>query len=216
MPDRDQRWAERTVEVPPGWPGERPERHPNRAGESPTVADGSGLSTPQGQPRPEFHRGVARVGSSGPAPLEQTQEYGGTRGYGEESGRGASWSGGSDSGQRAPLRYRMRQLRRGGEWTWIGGLFAFVCWGIWTVSVRGTDFVVPALAFTLVLLVAVGVFALSRLLGRVVIERGLSRVRRSAWGSHLATGAFLTAAGVAYLGQTPWVVDAWNWLRGLG
>jgi hypothetical protein len=59
------------------------------------------------------------------------------------------------------------------------------------------------------------VFTLSRVLGRVVIERGLGRPRRSAWAAHLATGVFLAAAGVAYLGQTEWVVDAWNWVRGL-
>jgi hypothetical protein len=81
--------------------------------------------------------------------------------------------------------------------------------------VRGDDFVVPALAFVLVLLVAVGVFTLSRVLGMVILERGMGRVRRSAWGAHLATGLFLAAAGLAYLGQTEWVVNAWNWLRGL-
>jgi hypothetical protein len=114
------------------------------------------------------------------------------------------------------VRYQLRQLRRGGEWSWIGGLFAFVSWGIWTISVRGADLVVPVLAFVLVLLVALGVFALSRLLGRVVLERGLGRTRRSAWAAHLVTGLFLAGAGVAYLGQTEWIVEAWNWVRGLG
>jgi hypothetical protein len=194
MADRMQPWAERTVEVPPGGPPDDGPAWPP-------------FMPPFAAPRsPEYHRGVAQVGSRGPAPLDATQEYG---------GQPAHWDTRAGTAPRPPMRHQFRQLRRGGEWTWVGGLFAFVCWGIWTVSVRSGNFVVPALAFVLVLLVAVGVFALSRLLGRVVIERGLGRVRRSAWAAHLVTGVFLAGAGVAYLGQTVWVVDAWNWLRGL-
>jgi len=187
MADHRQPWAERTVEVPPG--------------------DGSGWPPLAPSRGPEFHRGVAQVGRRGPTPLETTQEYG---------GQPAPWHAEQSVDEpRPPARQRFRQLRRGGEWTWIGGLFAFICWGIWTVSVRGGNFTTPAVAFVVVLCVAAGVFTLSRLLGRVVIERGLGRQRRSAWVAHLATGVFLAAAGVAYLGQTEWVVDAWNWLRGL-
>jgi hypothetical protein len=116
---------------------------------------------------------------------------------------------------RVPVRSQVRQLRRGGEWTWIGALFAFVCWGVWAVSARDADLVGPVLAFLLVLIIAAGVFTLSRLLGRVILERSLRRIRRSAWGSHLATGVFLIGAGIAYLGQTPWVVDAWTWFKEL-
>jgi hypothetical protein len=193
MQEHREPWAEHTVETPgqpdtgPAWPPLAPPFAPIR--------------------RPEYHRGVAQVGARRPTPLETTQEYG---------GQSASWHPGPEGvASRPPVSYRMRQLRRGGEWTWVGGLFAFICWGIWTVSVRGGSFVVPAVAFALVLLIAVGVFTLSRLLGRLILERGLGRVRRSAWGSHLVTGLFLGAAGVAYLGQTEWVVDAWNWVRGL-
>lgn len=116
---------------------------------------------------------------------------------------------------RPPLRHQLRQLRRGWEWTGLGGLFAFVCWGIWAISERGEGFAVPVLAFVLVLLVAAGVFALSRLLGRMLLERWLGRARRSAWPSHLITGAFLAAVGVEYLRRTAWIVDAVVWLRGL-
>ncbi|MBM0237706.1 hypothetical protein JNW88_12000, partial [Micromonospora sp. ATA32] len=62
--------------------------------------------------------------------------------------------------------------------------------------------------------VAVGLFALSRLLGRVIWERQLGRVRRSARGAHLVTAAFLVGVGLAYLQQTEWVVTAWNWVTG--
>jgi hypothetical protein len=111
------------------------------------------------------------------------------------------------------MRMNMRQLRMGSEWTSIGVLFAFVCWGIWVISNRGGDLTGPVFAFTLVLIISVGVFALARVIGRVVLERSLGRVRRSAWGAHLLTGLFLGAAGIAYLGQTPWVVDAWTWVK---
>lgn len=196
MPDRTESWAERTVEVPPDGP------RPHGTAWPPFTP------VPAVPPGPEYHRGVAQVGTPGAAPLDSTQEY---------AGDGSAWAGGPDGTRpRPPMSHQLRQLRRGGEWTWIGGLFAFICWGIWTVSVRGGDIVVPALAFGLVLLVAIGVFALSRLLGRVIIERALGRTRRSAWAAHLVTGLFLAAAGVAYLGQTAWVVDAWNYLRGLG
>jgi hypothetical protein len=116
---------------------------------------------------------------------------------------------------RVPVRSRLRRLRAGGGWTSIGAMFAFVCWGIWAISLRGDDAGALALSFFLVLLVAAGLFTLLRILGRVVLERSLGRTRRGARGSHLATGLFLVAAGIAYLGQTAWVVDAWTWLKGL-
>lgn len=126
----------------------------------------------------------------------------------------ATWPGAAPA-PRPPLRYQLRQLTRGWEWTGLGALFAFVCWGIWAISERGEGFAVPVLAFVLVLLVAAGVFTLSRLLGRMLLERWLRRARRSAWPSHLATGAFLVAVGVEYLRRTTWIVDAVAWLRGL-
>lgn len=124
-------------------------------------------------------------------------------------------SGVSISVPRRPLRYQVRQLKRGGEWTALGGLFAFVCWGVWAISVRSGSLIGAGLTFVLVILVAAGVFALCRLLGRMVLERSMGRIRRSAWVSHAITGVFLVATGVAYLRQTQWVVDAFSWLQGL-
>jgi hypothetical protein len=198
MADRNQPWAERTVETPPDRPASQDPHGPAWPPFSPVRS---------GPPPPSYHRGVAQVGQRGAAPTAHTQEYGGAP---------QPWNADEPAQPRPPVRHSLRQLRRGGEWTWIGGLFAFVCWGIWTVSVRGGDLVVPTLAFVLVLFVALGVFTLSRLLGRVVIERGLGRIRRSAWVAHMVTGLFLGAAGVAYLGQTQWIIEAWNHVRGLG
>jgi hypothetical protein len=115
---------------------------------------------------------------------------------------------------RAPLRYQMRQLKRGWEWSGIGALFAFVSWGIWALSQR-SSMVGPIIAFVLVMIVAVGVFALSRLLGKLILERWLGRLRRSAWAAHLATGAFLAVAGVQYLRSVEWITDGLSWLTGL-
>lgn len=127
---------------------------------------------------------------------------------------GPDWS--KVGAPRPPLRDQIRRLKRGREWSNLGALFAFICWGVWAISERGTGLAMPLLAFALVLLVAVGVFALSRLLGRVVLERTLHRTRRSAWPSHLLAGLFLAAAGVEYLRRTEWIVDGITWLRGLG
>lgn len=114
---------------------------------------------------------------------------------------------------RQPLRYQMHQLKKGWEWSGIGGLFAFVCWGIWAISERGINLGVPLFTFVVVLLVAAGVFGLCRLLGRMVLERSMRRVRRGAWVSHAITGLFLAGVGIAYLQQTPWVADALTWVQ---
>jgi hypothetical protein len=114
----------------------------------------------------------------------------------------------------APQGFNARQLKRGGEWSVLGGLWAFVCWGIWAISTRG-DLLSPVVTFVLTLCVAVGLFALTRTVGRLVLERQLGRVRRSARGAHLLTGLFLAGVGFAYLRQIEWVMDTWNWVRGL-
>ncbi|WP_213453365.1 hypothetical protein [Rhizomonospora bruguierae] len=153
---------------------------------------------------PAFSRGVAQVNPNRPG---QPEPYATV----DERTAEARWE---PRPEPVPYRFDRRQLRRGGGWTWAGGLWAFICWGIWAVSVRGADLVVPTIAFALVLSVAAGVFVLSRLVGRVVLERTLGRRRRSAWVAHLLTGLFLVGAGLAYLRQTQWVVEVWTWLRG--
>jgi hypothetical protein len=155
-------------------------------------------------PQPElqpFQRGVAQVGPRGPAP---TPQYEPTN----------SWPEQAPEPQRIPPGYHARQLRIGSGWSVFGALFAFVCWGIWVLS-QGGDLVSPALTFVLTLAVGAGLFALTRLVGRVVLERQLGRIRRSAKGAHLVAGVFLFGVGVAYLRQTEWVMDVWNWVRGL-
>lgn len=150
--------------------------------------------------RDAFRRGVAAVGQPRTPRTEQFPAV--------DPG---DWTG--DSAPRRPMGWHLAQLRRGGEWSAAGALFAFVCWGIWAISGRG-DLAAPLLTFVLSLLTAVGLFALARLLGRLVLERQLGRVRRSARGAHLVTALFLAGVGVAYLQQTEWVVSAWNWATG--
>ncbi|MEE6262678.1 hypothetical protein [Plantactinospora sonchi] len=154
---------------------------------------------------PGFRRGVAPVGVPGP----RTGSGSGT----PHEPTGTGWPQIEDDRPQLPPGYHWRQLRLGAHWSLIGGLFAFVCWGIWAISGRG-DLTSPVVTFVLTLFIAVGLFALARLIGRVVLERQLGRVRRTARGAHLVTGAFLVAVGVAYLGQTGWVVDVWNWVAG--
>ncbi len=101
--------------------------------------------------------------------------------------------------------------RKGWELSGIGAFFAFICWGIWAASVRG-QLASPLLAFIGVLVVAAGIFVVTRLVGRVILVQRLGRTRRSGKGAHAITGLFLVAVGVAYLQQTPWVIDLYNWL----
>ncbi|WFE41864.1 hypothetical protein [Micromonospora sp. WMMD998] len=150
--------------------------------------------------RDAFQRGVAAVGQPRTPRTEPfpTVEHG-------------DWAG--EQAPRRSMSWHLAQARRGGEWSAAGALFAFVCWGIWAISGRG-NLIAPLLTFVLSLLTAVGVFALMRLLGRLILERQLGRVRRSARGAHMITALFLAGVGVAYLQQTEWVVSAWNWVTG--
>ena len=67
--------------------------------------------------------------------------------------------------------------------------------------------------FPWVVVISLVVFALFRLVGKLVLVRRMGRVRRSAKGSHAVTGLFLVAAGVEYLRETPWVVSFVTWLH---
>ncbi|MBO4206429.1 hypothetical protein [Micromonospora echinofusca] len=198
MADQTRPWAERTVEVPPqpngvGVPSQR-----GRAA-VPPPPDAADPTRQEG-----FLRGVASVGARRAPRTEQFTAVG-------SDPADAHW--GEQSRPRLPLSYHVAQLKLGGEWSAAGGLFAFVCWGVWAISARG-DLTSPVMTFVLSLLVAVGLFGLARLLGRVVWERQLGRVRRTARGAHLVTAVFLVGLGLAYLRQTEWVVSAWNWVFG--
>ena len=196
-------WAERTVKMPPApqpWGGHAPQSSADETAKLPPQ-----YAHPQPAPAQPatFHRGVAQVA---PRPQLQGDEVD----LAEEPLPSAR----PYAAPQRPLRERLAELRRGSEWSGAGGLFAFVCWGIWAISARG-DLTSPVLVFLISLLVAVGLFALCRLVGRVVLERQLGRVRRSALGAHLVTAAFLVAAGITYLRQTEWIVNAWTWLSNM-
>jgi hypothetical protein len=113
----------------------------------------------------------------------------------------------------APTNEDPRLLKIGLGYTMAGLVFAFLCWGIWAAS-GGGNLVGPLIAFLVVVVVAGGLFALSRLIGRLVLVHRLGRPRRSARAAHAVTGVFLAAAGIAYLRQTPWVVEVFTWLAG--
>jgi hypothetical protein len=110
------------------------------------------------------------------------------------------------------VRRRWRSLRAGGEWTVTGLVILLICWGTWTLSIRGADLLGPTLWLAVVLATGAGVFVMARLAGRLLLERALGRQRRTAWPSHLATGVFLAAAGVGFLRRIPWLIDAWTWV----
>ena len=93
-------------------------------------------------------------------------------------------------------------------------IFAFVCWGIWAIAADG-NVLTSVIVLALSLLVAAGLFALSRLVGRIVLERHMHRIRRSARGSHLVASVFLVGVGIAHLQQTDWVMRAYHWVVNL-
>jgi hypothetical protein len=113
----------------------------------------------------------------------------------------------------APTRPSLRQLTFGWPMSVTGFFVAFVGWGVWAASVRGQRGW-QVVDFLIVLVVAAGLFAVCRLLGRHIMESVLRRQRRSARLAHAITGLFLCAAGISFLSQTSWVIDGINWLRG--
>jgi hypothetical protein len=198
--EQTQPWRDRTLEVPPQDPWADPPTGPP----APSAA-GQPAPSAAAPPNP-FTRGRASVTPAMP----KTEPFTATH---EPTGTG--WPVDGEPPQRHPLSWHIAQLRRGSEWSSAALLFAFVCWGVWAISSDGEDLTTPLLVFILSLLVAVGLFALSRLLGRLVLEKQLGRVRRTARGAHMVTAVFLVGVGLAHLRQTDWVMQAWRWVAGL-
>lgn len=114
-----------------------------------------------------------------------------------------------------PLRQRVRMLRRGGRWSAIGTGVLVGCWGLFALSSLSGDLAPATLALLVILAVGAFLFGLCRLVGLLVLERSMGRVRRSAWAAHAVAGLFWIAAGVTYLTRIGWVVDAFNFIRGV-
>jgi len=192
MPEQP-RWSERTLDMPPQDPWADPPTTPQR----PTVA-------PPQVPEAPFSRGRAQVN-----PHPRTQPF-----AADHEPTGTGWPEVAAPEQPRPAGWRMRELRRGGEWSSAALLFAFVCWGIWAISTTG-DLTSAAIIFVVSVVVAGGIFVLARLVGRVVLEKQFHRVRRTARGSHLITAVFLVGVGLAHLQQTAWVMSAVHWVLDL-
>jgi hypothetical protein len=197
MPEQPQ-WSERTLDMPPQDPWAEAPTAPTPA--APSSAPSSGAPYPGGQPTPgnhPFSTGRAQVN-----PHPRTQQF-----AADHEPTGTGWPG---ADLPAP-RHTVRDLRRGGEWSTAALLFAFVCWGIWAIS-SGGDLSTPIIVFLLSVVVAAGLFTLSRWVGRIVLEKQFHRVRRSARGSHLVAAVFLVGVGLAHLQQTEWVMSAFRWV----
>jgi hypothetical protein len=109
-------------------------------------------------------------------------------------------------------RPSLRSLSDGWGFTATGLLVAFCGWGFWAAAGRGT-INAPYFGLLFMLVVGLGVFALTRFLGLIVLERMLGRPRVHARWSHLLTGLFLTVAGISYIANTSWLVDGIDWIR---
>ncbi|GAA2714534.1 DNA-directed RNA polymerase II [Actinoplanes palleronii] len=230
MPEQPQ-WSERTLDMPPQDPWAEPPTQPApavpRSGEPTRVQTPNHPPTrvqapdhqhtqvqtphaptspaPQNAPQSPFSQGRAQVTPRTPQQHDNTAQH-------EPTGTG--WPGAGAPRTQHSLGWHVRQLRRGGEWSTAAVLFTFVCWGIWALS-GGGSLTTPVVVFVVTLLVAAGVFALARLVGRTVLERQMGRTRHTARGSHMVVGVFLVGAGFTFLQQTAWVMDAVNWVKSL-
>ena len=165
-----------------------------------------------GRGAPNFQPGKASVGRARPGGQdstltfeEQSMTYGGS---GIVSRPGLKQPS-------VPLRQRMRMLRRGGRWSAIGAMVLVGCWALFVLSSLSGDLAPATLALLVILAVGAFLFGLCRLLGLVLLERSMNRVRRSAWAAHAVAGLFWIAAGVTYLTRIGWMVEAFNWIRGV-
>ncbi|SNY31267.1 DNA-directed RNA polymerase II [Paractinoplanes atraurantiacus] len=201
MPEQPQ-WSERTLDMPPQDPWAdvptTPVDGPPAPGRSAQMPPTAPFAKPEEAASP-FSRGRAQVN---PQPRYTQPEH-----------TSPGWSGVEAAPDRPALSWRWSEMRKGGEWTSAAVLFAFVCWGIWTLSGDG-DFGTPVIVFVVTLAVAAGLFCLARLVGHLVLERQFGRVRRSSRGSHLVTSLFLAGVGVTFLQQTQWVMTAFHWVTG--
>jgi serine/threonine protein kinase len=167
-----------------------------RPGASRVAAPGSGAATPGGSPAgagPMMQVGRAPVR---PKPAPEPTGYNDTR------------PPAPPRRPRVPVAAQMQVLKRGGGWSWFGGLFVFCCWSVWAFANanRDHDLTVQLITLGFVLAIAGGLFALARLLGRYVIERGMQHPRRTARLSHLLVAGYLVFIGLAFLRETPWVL----------
>jgi hypothetical protein len=170
---------------------------------------------PSGSPRPTS---LQPAPAAGPAMVGRAQVVARPpepSGYAAPEG---TFLGGSpEEGARVSRRPKvnLRTLRRGGGWTIAGAAFAVLCWFVWAAANRNSGAVLAPGFLVATAVVAVGLFVLLRLLGRLVIEGWMHKPRKGAHGAHLGTAAFLVAVGVTYLQETTWVMQAYRWAKGL-
>jgi hypothetical protein len=184
--------------------GQQPQPTDRHASVPPFGPHGAHPVSPAPEQSP-FGVGRARVTQRAQERYAAEHEPTGT-GWPEEAGPGST--------EGKPLSWHIRRLRRGSEWSNAPLIFAFISWGIWVLSTEGS-MTTPIIVFVTSVLVAVGVFALARLVGRLVLERQLGRVRHTARGAHMASGVFLIGVGLAHLQQTEWVMTAVHWVTGV-
>ncbi len=190
-------------------------------GSVPGPGQQSGGSGTRVMPGPGQQNGPGQGGPGQSRPPQQQQPVPGMRGVAAvpspATRRRDDDTGPAEPEQREPLRplpgARLDTLRRGMGLSVTGALFSFVCWGIWAIDNRHASFAGNAMMFVVVLAIAVGLFALCRLVGRLVIEGMMRRSRASARLSHLAVAIFLVATGISFAGRVSWVEVAYHWIR---
>jgi hypothetical protein len=107
----------------------------------------------------------------------------------------------------------VRNLRTGGGWSMVGLFVLLVGWSTWAYAAGTAQLNQTVVVLGLIIAVAIGLFAVLRLAGGLLLERLMGRSRRSAILSHLIVGVMLVLAGVSLLRQVPWVLAALDNLR---
>lgn len=116
------------------------------------------------------------------------------------------------SWQRVTLASR-RTMFDGWGFTAAGLLVLFCGWGVWAASDGSGTSIPPVVSLLFVIAVGVLIFALLRLLSRIVIEGMWRRRRPHARWAHFLTGVFLAAVGVSYLLHAAFLTEGVTWLR---
>jgi hypothetical protein len=101
------------------------------------------------------------------------------------------------SWQRAGLASR-RKLFDGWGFTFAGLLILFCGWGVWAASGASGASIPPIVSLLFVVFAGAIVFAVLRLISRLVIEGMRHRRRPHARWAHFLTGTFLAVVGISY------------------
>jgi hypothetical protein len=106
-----------------------------------------------------------------------------------------------------------RTMFDGWGFTFTGLLILFCGWGVWAASKAGRTSIPPIVSLLFVVVVGLVIFAVLRLVSRVVIEGMRHRRRPHARWAHFITGTFLAVVGISYFLHNSFLTQGSAWLH---